>query len=71
MSWELQNDAVVFGTDQWIYCTQHLAVHSTGWCTVGTEDKIGLGILRSVDIEGKKAAEKCRRVGLKLFQDKI
>lgn len=27
---------------KYVYCTQHLRVHATGWCTVGVEDKLAL-----------------------------
>jgi len=36
-------DFLAFG-DDWVYCNQHLRPHSTGWCSVGVRDKIGLGI---------------------------
>lgn len=48
----------------WVYCTQHLAPHSPGWCTVPVEMKIPL--------EGKSfkdCAAECRKKGFKLFQD--
>lgn len=52
----------------WVYCGQHLAVHHSGWCTVGLEDKVGLGEFSGTDHEqGMAAAEKCRRLGLKLY----
>jgi hypothetical protein len=27
---------------KWVYCKQHLNVHSTGWCTVYPTEKIAL-----------------------------
>lgn len=34
-------DDRVFGT-RYVYCSQHLRVHPTGWCTVSNMDKIAL-----------------------------
>lgn len=54
----------------WVYCGQHLRPHQTGWCTVGLEDKIGLGSFTGTfEEQARKAAEKCRRFGLKLYRE--
>lgn len=34
-------DDKVYGT-KFVYCTQHMRVHETGWCTVSVVDKIPL-----------------------------
>jgi len=56
----MTEDFEVFG-DQFVYCSQHRRVHKTGWCTVGPEDKVALGV--STQEEG---VNKCRHLGLKL-----
>lgn len=51
----LTEDELAFGRDAWIYCSQHMRPHETGWCGVGIRDKVGLGV------GGAEAAyEKCR-----------
>lgn len=68
---EKTEDAVVFGVDQYVYCRAHRAPHGTGWCTVGVDDKVSLGIpVTHPTHEGfRLAQEKCRKLGLKLFVD--
>jgi hypothetical protein len=49
----------------WVYCRQHRRPHTTGWCTVGLWDKLGLGILGpNTDENREAAARKCRDFGL-------
>jgi len=69
MSYDPKEDAEIFGEDEIIYCGQHLRPHRTGWCTVGPEHKVGLGIKFTGEESLKEAALKCRRLGLKLFED--
>jgi len=67
---ETADDAAVFGPEGYVYCRQHMRPHSTGWCTVDSGEKVGLGIL--VGDGGKtyaEAAAKCRSFGLPLFED--
>jgi len=40
----MTDDERVFGRDAWVYCTQHVKAHLTGWCSVSPNDKIGLGV---------------------------
>ena len=54
-------DAVTFGEGAWVYCSQHLRPHSTGWCTVGIEDKTKL---EATDYNS--AVLECRERGFKL-----
>lgn len=54
-------DDTVFG--EWVYCSQHMAAHKTGWCSVGNRDKIGLGPVANE----AEAVEKCVRFGLRLY----
>jgi hypothetical protein len=61
----MTEDFEVFG-DQWVYCSQHRAVHKTNWCTVSVIDKVALGV--STQQEG---VEKCRNLGLGLHCDNI
>jgi hypothetical protein len=67
----MSNDEKTFGSDQWIYCAQHRRAHLTGWCTVGVEDKVGLGIPLSAgrNESARAASQKCRRLGLPLFEE--
>ena len=62
---EKAEDAVL---GKWVYCGQHLKPHRSGWCSVGIEDKVGLGPLSGNAREQEGAAEaKCRRLGLKIY----
>ncbi len=61
---KITEDARVFG-DMYVYCTQHLNAHPTGWCSVSVRDKIGLGVNTAAE-----AYQKCREFGLKLHHDK-
>ncbi len=61
-------DAKVFG-GMLVYCASHRRAHATGWCTVDVENKLGLGIDRGAPNAMHDAAEKCRRLGLRLFED--
>lgn len=51
---------------KFVYCSQHLGIHSSDWCTVG--EKLNMVNLGSVESE-QEAAEKCRRLGLPLFEE--
>lgn len=67
-------DAVLFGEGQYVYCLSHLAAHLTGWCTVGIDHKVGLGIPKAEDPKQfhdslESARAKCRTIGLKLYSD--
>jgi hypothetical protein len=55
-------DETVFGADAWVYCSQHVKPHQTGWCSVSVRDKIGLGVDNA-----QAAYEKCRAFGLKIY----
>jgi hypothetical protein len=57
----------IFG--DWCYCGQHLRAHSTGWCTVSNDQKVGLGINGYGDEAMKAAYRKCRALGLTLGTD--
>lgn len=56
-------DFEVFG-DTWVYCNQHLRPHTTGWCTVGVKNKVGLGVTCE-----KEAYEKCKHFNFTIFRD--
>lgn len=57
---------VVLG--DWVYCHQHLNAHRSGWCTVSINEKVGLGSFPGAQHEQiVAAAEKCRRLGLLLY----
>ena len=56
-------DELAFGRKRWIYCSQHMRYHMTGWCTVSNSNKIAL--------EAKSAEEahtECAVRGLKLYK---
>ena len=66
----MSNEAQDAVLGSWVYCSQHLRAHTTGWCTVAVLDKVGLGNFEGDGSEQfKKATEKCRYLGLKLHQD--
>jgi len=56
------DDFRVFG-DQYVYCSNHLTVHKTGWCKDESKYKVALGV--STQEEG---IQKCKSLGLKLHQ---
>lgn len=55
-------DVAAFGKDAWVYCSQHMKPHPTGWCTVSPRDKIGLGVDNA-----KAALEKCHEWKFPIF----
>lgn len=57
-----QSDTAAFGRGAWVYCSQHMRPHQTGWCSVSPRDKIGLGVATS-----KEAYEKCEAWKLPLY----
>ncbi len=59
-----QLDVAAFGRGAWVYCSQHMKPHQTGWCSVSVRDKVGLGVK-----DAKEAYQKCRDWKLPLYQD--
>ena len=57
-------DETAFGKDAWVYCSQHMRAHQTGWCSVSARDKVGLGVTAAQD-----AYDKCRAWGFALYED--
>lgn len=55
---------LVFGEGRWVYCTQHVNPHTTGWCTVPAREKI----LLDATERGEAVAE-CRQKGYRLYDD--
>jgi hypothetical protein len=53
--------------DAWVYCSQHLAAHKTGWCTVDVKYKT---LLCPGDKSSEDAEAICRERGFTLFGDK-
>ena len=47
---------------KFVYCSQHLRPHTTGWCTVSPNDKLGL----FVDTL-EEAYAKCKRLNLPCY----
>jgi hypothetical protein len=66
----MEEDAKVFGENQWVYCNQHVKPHLTGWCGVSCRDKIGLGIKGNDDKAAKEAYGKCREWNFPIHGDK-
>jgi len=64
MTYDPKEDAKHFGEDAWVYCSQHMRAHQTGWCTVAVEDKVKLDAMNGPDAEAE-----CRRRGLELYSD--
>lgn len=58
-------DAKEFGSDAWVYCSQHMRPHRTGWCTVSNRNKIKLDA-KSIE----QAYAECRQKGYELYDDK-
>jgi hypothetical protein len=58
-------DVAAFGRGTYVYCAQHLGPHNTGWCTVGLDDKVGLGI-KFLTENMDAAHAKCKKLGLLL-----
>lgn len=56
-------DEITFGRKKWIYCSQHMAYHLTGWCTVSNFNKVALDATTVED-----AQSECINKGLKLFR---
>jgi len=61
----LTEDEAVFGVNAWVYCSQHMKVHQTGWCSVSARDKVGLGVATV-----HEGLDKCRELGLALHADR-
>jgi hypothetical protein len=49
---------------KFVYCAQHMAPHSTGWCTVSVEQKVSL---TATDLD--TAQIECRAKNLPLHAD--
>lgn len=57
-------DETEFGAGAWVYCSQHLRPHTTGWCSVHNRHK------RKLEATDREAAlAECRAQGLRIFQD--
>jgi hypothetical protein len=46
----------------WVYCKSHVSAHSTGWCSVGVDQKIAL---RAQTRE--EAFEEVKKLGLPIY----
>lgn len=67
MNEEDLEDYKIFGEKQWVYCSQHLRPHLTGWCSVHVSNKLGLGIFGEEN--SAEAYQKCRNLGLKIYRE--
>lgn len=61
-----QPDVAAFGRGAWVYCSQHMKPHQTGWCSVSVRDKIGLGVSTA-----EEAYTKCRDWKLPIYGEKL
>lgn len=59
-------DQIAFGVGAWVYCSQHMRAHQTGWCSVSPRDKVGLGVTTA-----QEAYEKCRAWKFELYADLV
>lgn len=59
-----ESDSEVFGSDVWVYCSQHLRPHKTGWCSVSNINKTKLDATTD-----EEAYAECRRKGFTIFED--
>jgi len=51
-------DEIAFGRNKWIYCSEHMGPHITGWCTVSARSK------RPLEAQnGESAYEECNLRG--------
>ncbi len=57
-------DEKSFGRGKWVYCSQHLRPHTTGWCSVSNSDKIPL-IAESMG----EAYIECARMQLHIYKE--
>lgn len=57
-------DEIAFGRNRWIYCSQHLRPHATGWCSVSDRDKL---LLDARTME--EAFAECIQRRLDLYKD--
>lgn len=60
--WIVKED-LDFGKDVWVYCSQHMRPHTTGWCTVSVRDKT---LLNSTSYED--AVVECEKRGFELYK---
>lgn len=61
---DITDDERKFGRDRWVYCSQHVRPHTTGWCTVSVNDKVPL------DAKDRETAfAEARSKGFRIFFD--
>lgn len=58
----MTEDEHFFGSSTWVYCKSHVNPHTTGWCTVHSDQKIKLDA-----VTHKEAVDECRQKGYPLF----
>jgi hypothetical protein len=63
MDQKMTEDAKHFGENVFVYCSQHLRPHSTGWCTVSVSNKIKLDATDEV-----AAYAECEAKGYKIYK---
>jgi hypothetical protein len=47
----------------WVYCSEHVRAHRTGWCTVDVQDKVFLG-----NVDEHNATGKCLEMNLRIIK---
>lgn len=60
----LTPDETVFGRKRWVYCSQHMRPHTTGWCSVSPRLKIALEAM-----SGEEAYKECTDRDFPLYKD--
>lgn len=61
-------DEQAFGINHWVYCSQHMKPHLTGWCSVSPRDKVGLGITGHGTEKAREAYDKCEAWGFQIYK---
>lgn len=51
---------------RWVYCSQHVRAHTTGWCSVPVGEKTALHALSA-----EEAYAECRERGLQILHDRV
>jgi hypothetical protein len=62
-AYDQEKDSREFGKDAWVYCSQHMRPHTTGWCTVSNKNKIRLEATNA-----EAAYAECEQKGLALYR---
>ena len=56
-------DEKAFGPEAYVYCSQHMRPHTTGWCTVSNRNKTKLAARNFED-----ALKECEKRGFAVYK---